>query len=722
VLPGQPLRWTLLALGAMAAPHIVSLLLVVLRPPRGKSLRAWYAPIGGDAATSLQQLALAIAFLPHQAWISLDAIARTLWRMLVTRRGLLEWRTASQAERMVAGGVRTTWRTMWPALALGVGPVAAYVLALLARGGGPPLDPLVGAALPLAALWMASPWIANAISAPTARLERRLPRSSRAPAMRYALLHWRFFERFVSESTHWLAPDNFQDDPEPVIAMRTSPTNVSLQLLATVSAWDLGFITLDEVADRLERTFATLRRLRRYRGHFYNWYDLSTLEVLEPAYVSTVDSGNLAGHLVALRQALLAAPEQPVVDGRVARALAAGLSLAADQGGKDPAIAELVRGARAVLGATAPLPPPEALLAVGTALTWEGSRLERPGGEWVDWCRRLAERHAEWTGSLSFRAGRGRELETALVSESWRELSGRVPAAAALLARLDALAAECAAIVGEMEFGFLYDRTRSLFAIGYRAGSPSLDPSYYDLLASEARLASFMAVARGEVPVEHWFRLGRTLTRAAGEMALVSWSGSMFEYLMPGLVMRTFRGTLLDDTCSGAVRRQIAWAGRFGVPWGVSESAYNLRDRHFTYQYRAFGVPDLALKRGLARDLVIAPYASALAALMAPRRAIANLMALEKLGALGAYGFRESLDYTRPDPGRPFALVHTWMAHHVGMSLVALANALTGQRWQQRFHSDPTVRAAELLLHERVPRSLELQQPQTARASEALPD
>jgi cyclic beta-1,2-glucan synthetase len=722
VLPGQPLRWTLLALGAMAAPHIVSLLLVVLRPPRGKSLLAWYAPIGGDAATSLQQLALAIAFLPHQAWISLDAIARSQWRMLVTRRGLLEWRTASQTERMVAGGVRTAWRTMWPALALGVGPVAAYALVLLIRGGSPALDPLVGAALPLAALWMASPWIAHAISTPTARLERRLPRSSRAPAMRYALLHWRFFERFVNESTHWLAPDNFQDDPEPVVAMRTSPTNVSLQLLATVSAWDLGFITLDEVADRLERTFATLRRLRRYRGHFYNWYDLTTLEVLEPAYVSTVDSGNLAGHLVALRQALLAAPEQPVVDGRVARALAAGLSLAADQGGKDPAVSDLVRGARAVLGAAAPLPPPEALLAVGTALTWEGSRLERPGGEWVDWCRRLAERHAEWTGSLRFRAGRGRELETALVSESWRELAGRVPAAAELLTRLEALAAECAAIVGEMEFGFLYDRTRSLFAIGYRAGSPSLDPSYYDLLASEARLASFMAVARGEVPVEHWFRLGRTLTRAAGEMALVSWSGSMFEYLMPGLVMRTFRGTLLDDTCSGAVRRQIAWAGRFGVPWGVSESAYNLRDRHYTYQYRAFGVPDLALKRGLARDLVIAPYASALAALVAPRRAIANLTALEKLGALGAYGFRESLDYTRPDQGRTFALVHTWMAHHVGMSLVALANALTGQRWQQRFHSDPTVRAAELLLHERVPRSLELQAPQTARASEALPD
>jgi cyclic beta-1,2-glucan synthetase len=722
VLPGEPLRWTLLALGAMAAPHFVSLLLVVLRPPRGKSLRAWYGPIGGDAATSLQQLALAIAFLPHQAWISVDAIARTLWRMLVTRRGLLEWRTASHAERMVSRGGRTAWRTMWPAVALGVGPLLVYAVALLLRGAGATLDPLLGAALPLAALWVASPWIAQAISAPAVRLERRLPRGSRAPAMRYALLHWRFFERFVSEETAWLAPDNFQDDPEPVVAMRTSPTNVSLQLLAIVSAWDLGFITLDEVADRLERTFATLRKLRRYRGHFYNWYDLATLEVMEPAYVSTVDSGNLAGHLVALRQALLAAPDQPVFDGRVGRALTAGLALAADRGADDAVVLQRLGAARSVLASADALRPFDTLTDVATALTWEGSPSERPGAEWVDWCRRVAGRHAEWTGSLTLRVGQGRELETAALSESWAELAARVPAAAALLARLEALAAECASVVGEMEFGFLYDRSRALFAIGYRAGSPALDPSYYDLLASEARLASFMAVARGEVPVEHWFRLGRTLTRAAGEMALVSWSGSMFEYLMPGLVMRTFPGTLLDDTCVGAVRRHMAYAGRFAVPWGVSESAYNLRDRHYTYQYRAFGVPDLALKRGLGRDLVVAPYASALAALVAPRRAIANLAALEKLGALGRYGFRDSLDYTRPDPGRQFALVHTWMAHHVGMSLVALTNALTGQRWQARFHSDPVVRAAELLLQERVPRSLELQEPQTSRADEALPD
>ena len=714
VLPGDPLRWTLLALGAMAAPHVVALLLVGLRPPQGKSLRAWYAPIGGDAGISLQQLALSIAFLPHQAGISVDAIVRTLWRMLVTHRHMLEWRTASQAERMVTEGAVATWRTMWPAVALGVGPlvVAGGAMAL---GGAAGLGPLVGAAFPVAALWVASPWIARAISAPAAPLERRLPRGSRRQAMRYALLHWRFFEKFVGPETWWLAPDNYQADPVPVVAMRTSPTNVSLQLLATVSAFDLGFITLGETVERLERTFDTLGRLRRYRGHFYNWYDLTTLEVLEPAYVSTVDSGNLAGHLVALRQALLALPEQPVYDARVIRALTAGLSLAADQAGEDEAVTARIHAARAELAGADSMNPAVTLAGVAGAL--EGS-----GSEWLDWCRGLAERRGATVEGIELWSVERRDRESGVVSERWDAVAARRPEVAALLARLRVLAERCAAIVGEMDFGFLYDRSRSLFAIGYRAGSPTLDPSYYDLLASEARLASFMAVARDEVPVEHWFRLGRTLTRAAGEMALVSWSGSMFEYLMPGLVMRSFRGTVLDDTCRGAVRRQVAYAARYGVPWGISESAYNLRDRHHTYQYRAFGVPDLALKRGLGRDLVVAPYASALAALVAPRSAIANLGVLEKLGALGPYGFRESLDYTRPAPGQPFALVETWMAHHVGMSLVALTNALTGQVWQQRFHADPLVRAAELLLYERVPRRLDLQEPQTARAGEALPD
>jgi cyclic beta-1,2-glucan synthetase len=625
VLPGSPLRWTLLWLGAVAAPWIVSLLLAIVRPPLDKSWRAYYAAVGRDAVTSAQQVGLAIAFLPHQALVSADAILRTLWRLFVTRRNLLEWQTASQSARAVSGATRDVWRAMWPAVAAAAGILLLVATVELIRGASPEsttrLWQLAVTLVPLVLVWAASPAIAHALSRPLAHLQRQLSPASRTHALRYAQLHWRFFDEFIGEQTNWLAPDNFQEDPSPVVAMRTSPTNVGLQLLATVSAYDLGFLPVEDMARRLELAFRSLERMRRFRGHFFNWYDLHDLRVLEPAYISTVDSGNLAGHLIALRQALLTIPD------------------------------EATSGAATL-----------------------------------------------------------------------RQLATQSTDASDVVARLDALARRAYDLAMEMDFRFLFDPSRKLFAIGYQQSTHTLDPSYYDLLASEARLASFIAVAKDDVPVEHWFHLGRTLTHAAGHTALVSWSGSMFEYLMPSLVMQSFPYTLLDETSASAVRRHITYGAERGVPWGVSESAYNLRDRHLTYQYRAFGVPDLALKRGLGRDLVVAPYASALAIMIDPERSLANLAAQEKKGALGPYGFHDALDYTRPDPGQRFAIVRNYMAHHIGMSLVAFANALAGQLWQRRFHADPLVRAAELLLHERIPRKIVLQESQVARADEALPD
>ncbi|HEX5726944.1 MAG TPA: DUF3131 domain-containing protein, partial [Longimicrobiaceae bacterium] len=324
-LPGSPLRWTVLGVLAVAAPWIVSLLLAAVRPPRNRSWRAYYAAVGRDAATSARQAGLALAFLPHQAWLSADAIARTLWRLFVTRRHLLEWQTASVAERTMSDSPRAAWRTLGPAVALAAG---AGALALATRTADTPLPPLLAAVLPLALLWIASPAIAHALGKPAARHAHRLPAAAAEQAMRYALLHWRYFDRFVTAATHGLAPDNFQEDPSPVVAMRTSPTNLGLQLLALASACDLGFVTAAEMTRRLELAFRALERMRRFRGHFYNWYDLRDLRVLEPAYVSTVDSGNLAGHLIALRQACLEIADGPVADGRTARALAAALSLA----------------------------------------------------------------------------------------------------------------------------------------------------------------------------------------------------------------------------------------------------------------------------------------------------------------------------------------------------------------------------------------------------------
>ncbi len=594
VLPGSPLRWNVLALVALAAPWMIALLIDALRPPLDKSWQSYYAGVGRDLLTSTAQLLLTVAFLPHQAWISLDGIARTLWRMTVSHRYLLEWQTAHHVERQQRGDSRVAWGDMWP--------VSAAALALLVTVGRE-----TPAIAPLFLLWASSPLLARTLSRSAVRRDHKLSEKERAAALRYAELQWRYYERFVSESTHWLAPDNVQEDPEPVVAMRTSPTNIGLQLLAIVSAHDLGFITLDDMARQLELVMRSMEQLRRFRGHLFNWYDLHDLHVLDPPYVSTVDSGNLAGHLIALRQALLA-------------------------------------------------------------------------------------------------------------------LAGTTPDTPELTTQLHALAGRADDFAGEMDFGFLYDRRRELFAIGYHLTSHSLDDSYYDLLASEARLASFLAVARDDVPVEHWFHLGRTLTRSARSTALVSWSGSMFEYLMPTLVMRSYPFTLLDQTYHSAVERQIAYGASHGVPWGTSESAYNLRDRHLIYQYRAFGVPDLALERRIGNDLVVAPYATALALAVAPERALANLSRLEAKGALGTYGFYDALDYSRPDPGSRYAIVRNYMAHHVGMTMVALTNALRARVWQRRFHSDPLVRSAELLLHERIPRRMLLQEPRPLRHLQVLPD
>jgi cyclic beta-1,2-glucan synthetase len=594
LLPGSALLWTAIVLVAIAAPWLFSVFTSVLRPPRDGSWLAYYAAVARDAGVSAQQWALSVAFLPHQAAVSADAIIRTLLRLFVTKRNLLEWQTASQVERaMAAGSSLEIWRRMWPVVTIAL---ALLVGVLLHLDRSDVLEPTLFflGTIPLIAFWLSSPALAQQLSSPATPPELRLTGTEREAALRYAQLHWQYFEQFVSEETQWLAPDNFQEDPEPVVAARTSPTNIGLQLLSIVSARDLGFITLDSAIDRMEKVFRTLERMRRYRGHFYNWYDLRDLRILDPPYISTVDSGNFAGHLIALKQACLEMAREP-----------------------------------------------------------------RCSAEDATRLRAIAERAREY-----------------------------------------AL---------EMDFKFLFDERRKLFSIGFQPNANVFDNSYYDLLASESRLSSFVAIAKDDVPVDHWFRLGRSLTATGGTRTLVSWSGSMFEYLMPALVLRTFPSTLLSQTHHGAVKRHIAYGAERGVPWGISESAYNVRDRIYTYQYRAFGVPDLALKRGLSRDLVIAPYATALALLVEPHQAVRNLAYLEAEGALGPYGFRDAIDYTRPVPGSRKSVVGAYMAHHIGMSIVAFDNALNRNVWQRRFHTDPVVRSAELILQERIPRRLVLQ-------------
>ena len=698
ILPGSGVRWTLTALAALMTPWLAGIVIAALRPPPGPAWRPYYSALGRDAVSAFLQMGLAIAFLPHQAMVAADAIVRTLSRVYGTRRHLLEWLTASQAESTLSSTRRTGWHRMWPAVVVAAAAAGLGLIVHDSSGGdaGVPWEVV----LPVGLLWIAGPEIAFVLSARRVRPDLALSPADRLTAMRYALAHWRFFDRFIGPATNWLVPDNYQETPQPVLAKRTSPTNIGLQLLSTISAWDLGFLTVPEMVDRLEKAFTSLERMRRVRGHFYNWYDLTDLRVLEPPYVSTVDSGNLAGHLVAFAEGCLAATTGPVDDGRfwpaldAARALAeprqahelsAGAPLAATVG-------EALRAYQAALGAVAV--PASASSTDGTwATTWMRERL---------------------AGAVE--ALRSLPAETP-ASASLRELGATSAVASDLVERLESLAARARALAMAMDFRLLYEQRRKLFSIGYDERAGKLDVSSYDLLASEARLASFMAVAKGDVPVEHWFRLGRGLTTANGATALLSWSGSMFEYLMPLLVLPSRPTSLLDQTHHAAVRRQMAYGRERGVPWGISESAYNVRDRHQTYQYRAFGVPDLGLRRGLADDLVVAPYATMLALGVNPREALRNLAALEREGALGAHGFYDAVDYSRPDPDDTRSVIRAMMAHHVGMSLVALDNALHLDGgdgvWQRRFMADAAARAAGLLLDERVPRRYVAQPPQS---------
>lgn len=640
VLPGSPMLWTAIVLVLIAFPWLFSAILEILQPPTDQSLQAYYGAVARDIMANAEQFALAVTFLPHQAWVSADAIVRTIARLYVTHRHMLEWQTASQVERaMRSGADREVYRRMWPAVALGLLAGVGAMISVYYTNDSVGMRVLsVTATIPLTILWLVSPSIASALSAPAIPGEVKLGDAERARAERYARLHWEFFNHFVTEKTNWLAPDNFQEDPEPEVALRTSPTNIGLQLLSTVSAADLGFITRQDMIERLEQIFRSLEKMHRYRGHFFNWYDLTTLQVLEPAYISTVDSGNLAGHFVALKQACI----------QIIHSL-------------QPRTIEMEIAGHSLAG--------------GIVAARSGERMQgtvAPGEDVGDEC-----------------------------------------------ARLRAIADRAFAYASEMDFTFLYDERRKLFSIGYHTSASSFDNSFYDLLASEARLASFIAIAKGDVPVEHWFHLGRSLTSDRGIRALASWSGSMFEYLMPVLVTQSYPFTLLDQTYHGAVRRQILYGAERKTPWGVSESAYNVRDRNQVYQYRGFGVPDLALKRGLNKDLVVAPYATVLAMLIHPHQAIRNLAILESEGALGPYGFRDAIDYTRPDPGSTRAVVGTYMAHHIGMSLVALTNALQRQVWQRRFHADPLVRSNDLVLQERIPRRLVVQR--TGNEDEPVP-
>lgn len=671
--PPVALGWTLAVLALLALPFLLHLPFALLSGRRGAPFRNHLLVLAGDAGTALARVALEIAFLPDRAARMVDAIIRTAWRMLVSRRHLLEWVTAAQTTSRDRPGIQGHYFGMAPGLCLGLG------VGSLASALNPANWPLV---LPFALIWLASPAAAERISRGEAARSASAPTGpERAALRRIARRTWRYFETFVTEADQFLPPDNQQETPSPALARRTSPTNIGLYLLSTTAARDFGWIGLVEAAERLDRTLATLERMPRFRGHLYNWHATDDLRVLAPDYVSTVDSGNLAGHLIAVAQACAewrTAGESGANwrDGFLDALRLAEESAKTEGAAADPAlIAGLAR-----LATADDDEPLERLLPLAEEVAALSAERAPPGSDLAFWC----------------------EAARACLSSHAADRSADArPVLASLEARARAFA------LG-MDFAFLLVSEKKLMSIGFSVSTNRLDPNCYDLLASEARLASLFAIAKGDVETRHWFRLGRAATPVGAGSALISWSGSMFEYLMPSLVMRAPAGSVLDLTNRRIVSRQQSYGAALGIPWGVSESGYNARDLEMTYQYSNFGVPGLGLKRGLGENRVVAPYATALAAMIAPKEALRNFACLAALGAEGRYGFYEAIDYTpsRLPAGARLAIVRSFMAHHQGMTIAAIANTLQGGRLRARFHAAPMIAAVELLLQERAPRTV----------------
>jgi cyclic beta-1,2-glucan synthetase len=739
--PGSPWFWTMLVTAVVFLPPLLVTTIEFIRKPEERDWPVHLSLTSRSAGRPLMLALLTVILLPYDALICLDAILRSGVRMLFTRRGLLLWHLRSYANRNARHTLADFFMEVW------IGPVSAVILGLALTW---PLGISRAAELlfctPFLLLWLVSPVVGWWISRPLAAIPPDLTPAQLAFLRSSARRTWRFFADFAGQQDNWLPPDNFQEYPAPTIASRTSPTNIGMSLLANLAAYDFGYIPAGEFLRRTENTMATMEKLERYRGHFYNWYDTRTLKPLRPQYVSSVDSGNLAGCLLTLQAGLVELRDQPILSAATFQGLHDTLQVLAEHAlpSTSPDLSNKIVLLQDTLHSRILDGQPLTLAAADILL----NEIHHTGGELVAWLPADIDIEGElyyWAQAFDLQCRDLREDLGCLVPEP--QLLGNVPTLAELakeravgteepssavtagsryhgaverLRAIDDLVGRCHELAS-MDFEFLYDTSQGLLAIGYDVGERRRDPSCYDLLASEARLASFLLIAQGQVPQKHWFSLGRLLTSYGGAVSLISWSGSMFEYLMPRLIMPSYANTLLAQTCKAVVSRQIEYGRQRGVPWGISESCYNATDMHQVYQYRAFGIPGLGFKRGLGDDLVIAPYASALALMVMPREACLNLQRLAADDFLGTYGFYEAVDYTpsRVPPGKDHAIVRTFMAHHQGMSLLAFEHVLLNRPMQRRFMSDPLARATELLLQERVSKKGATLHPHAAEVSAA---
>ncbi len=703
------------------------------------------------------------ALLPHQAGLALDAILRVWYRRLISHRGLLEW-TSVQVIRWSAPD-----RLPIFFIIMGISSILSGIVGWAVWRWMPAN---LAVASPWLALWFLSPlvgWLLN-LRPQTKPKQLLIPDKDLLFLRQVARRTWRYFSDFVNNESAWLPPDNYQVSHQNRLAMRTSPTNIGLWLLSALSAHDFGYLTVDQVVEKLTHTMETIDKLERYEGHLLNWYEIETLTPLLPRYISSVDSGNLLGALWTLEHGLDNLIQEPVLDVNAFEGLRDTLGIL-NQVMVQEAIPGLDSNILDELTHTCESPPERVvdliqllrkeadsvkvfadqareLAVVEAGVTYWAKQIDMQVSAWLSltdrylhWIEILAEKPEEELSQLCpdtllticqclHHAPSLHEIASGevaciqalqLIREAAPPIADSVVEwldrllkafsiskwlAGEMLGLSDRLIQDVHGLSEEINMGFLYDPERRLFSIGYNVLEDRLDNAYYDLLASEARLGSFIAIARGEAPIEHWFSMSRPYRVIDRRNVLLSWTGTMFEYLMPLLFQRSYEHSLLDKAAKDAVAIQIAYGRKRRAPWGISESAFGDLDFSKTYQYKAFGVPDLGLKRGLEQELVIAPYATLLAVNIAPRESVKNLRRLASLGLLQDFGFYEAVDFNRQSAreGERGVIVRAYMAHHQGMSFLSLNNFLHASPLQQRFRAETRVRAVELLLHERIPK------------------
>lgn len=736
ILPGKTVVWVGFAILTIFFPLFMSAVdYITLR--YYKSIRE---KLNGNLIIGLKatfyQVTLNLVFLPYHAYTMTDAIIRTLYRVYISKRNMLEWITAADMEKNLKDDFFSYFKRMRVAVLLSV---SIFLLVLWINSSNFLLT------LPLIILWFVSPYIAFNVSGETVKKVEKLNKEDIQLLRKIARKTWAYFEKFAGEENNFLPPDNYQVYPPNGVAHRTSPTNIGFFLMSILSARDFGYISVMQMMDKIEKTISTIERMETWKGHLFNWYNTRTLEVLRPFYISSVDSGNFATYLITVKEGLLEYIYNSVIDINLLQGLKDTIEIMEEKHKyKTQCIDEMIANGKISLC--------EWIILLETLRIDQYGRIELNTKihKMVDNFKIESEQlfpHIEILSNAKMFVGSDEKYEE--LKHKFEELQGNISLARLInlysnmiyeidrlinavnnhekenkylvklkaeiiklrsnveniLKQMDNLINRINQIIDATQFVHLYDSKRNLFSIGYDVEKERLTSSFYDLLASEARATSYLAIARREIPKKHWFKLGRALSVINGYRGLVSWTGTMFEYFMPNIILRNYDNTLMDESYATVVKAQKRYGDKRNVPWGVSESGYYAFDMALNYQYKAFGVPDLGLKRGLIDDMVVSPYSTILALPFDTRGAMENLKKLLADGLEGEYGLYEAVDYTlkRLSPGRKKEIIRSFMAHHQGMIFTALNNYFHGNVMQKRFHADPQMRVGEILLQEKVP-------------------